>query len=339
MSDVIRIPSDFQVNDDREIVRHLFAEDVYDYPGQMLNLENVHKKYDGSGINICVLDTGFYPNHPDLDDLVLTESFTDSPNDKLDRNGHSTHIRGIIGMKKNGKGLIGIAPGAKVHVGKVMKNGFGSPEWLADGIDWCIEKGMDIIVGSLGMPNDNYSVRMAVKRAGEAGILMFFASGNEGKNGILYPAALPEGIAIGAVDAAKILAHFSNIGTALDLVAPGVSIKSSWINGNYKEASGTSMATPIAAGVAALYLQKAREKAGYKVEPYKIRNKLYEFSEDLGDAGLDIKYGYGLVSTRYFYSDWIIIDKDPLGPPGRGCLLALLMSAAFWVIPFLILFK
>ncbi len=335
--DVVRIPSDFQVSD-REIVRTMFIDDVYDYPGHMLNLPEVHKYYTGEGIHMCVLDTGLYRRHPDLDDDIFKKSFTDDKYDIEDRHGHSTHVRGIINMQRNGKGYVGIAPGAKVHIGKVMKAGAGSPDWLAAGIDWCVEMKFDIIVGSLGTSRNLKVIREAVERAARAGILMFFASGNEGASRVLFPAGLPDGIAIGAVDAAKLLANFSNTGTALDLVAPGVGIKSSWIDGNYKESSGTSMATPIAAGVAALYLQAARQR-DTGIPPFKIRDKLYQSSEDLGDRGLDIKYGYGLVSTHSVMSGKVVlVDDDKLKDhfgedylaPARGCLLALLVSAALW---------
>ena len=255
----IHIPPDFTVNHDRQIVRSLFSGDVYDWPGQMLNLEEVHQHYTGKGVSIGVLDTGYYGGHPDLDDDIMVRSFTEAPDLVGDDKGHGTHVRGIIGMQCNGQGLVGVAPDAKVHVGKVMVNGFGAPVWSARGIHWCVDMGFDIICGSFGMRAEVQAVKDAVKRAREAGVICVFAAGNESAVQVLYPARDPYSIAVGAIDAAKMHADFSNIGSNLDLVGPGVNIKSTWIDGEYREASGTSMATPIVVGVIALYIQKMRE--------------------------------------------------------------------------------
>lgn len=252
------IPDDFTVNHERQIVRSLFNTDVYDWPGQMLNLPEVHKKYTGKGVTIGVLDTGYYGGHPDLDDDIMVKSFTEAPDLVGDDNGHGTHVRGIINMQKNGEGLVGVAPGAKVHVGKIMVNGFGAALWSARGIHWCIDQGFDIICGSFGMRAEVEVVKEAVDRAEREGVICVFASGNESAVQVLYPARHRHAIAVGAVDSAKMHANFSNIGANLNLVAPGVNIKSSWIDGEYREASGTSMATPIVAGIIALYIEKMR---------------------------------------------------------------------------------
>ncbi|OHB76366.1 MAG: hypothetical protein A2Z25_12675 [Planctomycetes bacterium RBG_16_55_9] len=178
-----------------------------------------------------------------------------------------------------------------------MLDGAGSG-YLSDvtaGIDWAIENGMQIISLSMGTNYDYQTLRDACARADAAGIIVVAAAGNDYRNRrgreldtVDYPARYDSVIAVGAIDRMDTKAYFSSTGSTLELVAPGVSIYSTYNGGSYTIMSGTSMAGPHVAGVAALIL------AGPGGD---VRTVLQETAEDLGDAGRDSWYGCGLVNA------------------------------------------
>ena len=234
----VRIPGDFHFNPD-PIVRSMFTQDLYDWWGRMLNLEEVHKHATGKGVNIAILDTGFFANHPDLLDNGLVADFT-SDNDPRDSAGHGSHVRGLIGMQPNGKGYVGAAPGATLHIGKVLDmNGIGTIKWLEEALVWCLDNEFDWVTGSLSMGASNDRIVKRINQLKEKGIGCTFAAGNDFKNKVSFPASLEHCIAVGAHDYSKLPADFSNIGPTLDLLAPGVNVNSTWIDGDYRSASGS----------------------------------------------------------------------------------------------------
>jgi len=153
---------------------------------------------------------------------------------------------------------------------------------------------MDIVNMSLGSSSDNQSFHDAIRKVYEAGIIQVAAAGNNGltDGSIDYPAKYPETIAVSAVgqnsDGSLYPANFSSYGPEIDLTAPGVNIKSTYINGNYKTFDGTSMATPHVSGVAALTLSVK----GW-MSPDELKTYLKNRAENLG---LDpYKQGAGLI--------------------------------------------
>lgn len=223
----------------------------------MLNLEEVHKHVTGEGVSIAVLDSGHH-EHPDLREDGLVEDFT-SDGSPVDGNGHGTHVRGLIGMQSNGRGFVGVAPGATIHVAKVLDyNGVGSARWLENALTWVLDHDFDWCTGSLSMDSENERITRRIHQMRDKGIGCSFAAGNDFAKKVSFPASLAHCIATGAHDAAKIPANFSNIGVDLDILAPGVHVNSSWIDNNYKSASGSSMATPIVAGICALIIELER---------------------------------------------------------------------------------
>lgn len=253
----------------------------------------------GEGIKVAVLDTGVDYRHPDLSsNFKMGVNFTtNNPDDVMDRQGHGTHCAGVIAGCDNDFGIVGVAPQAHIYAGKVLgDNGSGSIQGIINGIEWAIRQEVDIISMSLGCSVDpGPTLHDAIKRARAAGIVIVAASGNESTH-CGWPAAYDEVIAVGALDQAFGKAGFSNFGKELDVIAPGVNILSTYLNSTYAKLSGTSMATPMVAGVVAL-IQSFCRKQGVKATPDKIVQLITERSVDLGDAGHDDNFGNGLINV------------------------------------------
>jgi subtilisin family serine protease len=232
--------------------------------------------FSGKGIRVAVLDTGFDLQHPDFAGRnPVTRSFVagELVQDGL---GHGTHCIGTAcGPRVPGQlPRYGIAFDAQIHAGKVLSNrGSGTDTQILAGIEWAITSGCQVISMSLGadVPFGTPFSRIfeAVgQRALNRGTLIVAAAGNESKRdqGILkpvgHPANCPSFLAVAAIDSAGAIATFSSAsdprGGAVDIAAPGVAVHSSWpMPTRYRTISGTSMATPHVAGVAAL-LAEAR---------------------------------------------------------------------------------
>lgn len=253
----------------------------------------------GEGMKVAVLDTGVDLTHPDLAQNIqaYVNFTTDNREDVIDRQGHGSHCSGVIAAIDNQIGVIGIAPNASLYVAKVLgDDGAGSVEWMIQGIDWAIEQQVDIVSMSLGCSEDpGAELYDAIKRARSAGIIIVAASGNESTS-CGWPAAYEEVIAVGAIDQALDKASFSNFSKEVDVAAPGVNIMSTYLNGGYARLSGTSMATPIVAGVVAL-IQSFSRKNDIQATPELIMQMINQRSVDLGEAGHDVNFGNGLINV------------------------------------------
>ncbi|PSB15306.1 protease [Phormidesmis priestleyi ULC007] len=237
--------------------------------------EVTQSKYSGAGIKVAVLDTGFDLTHPDfLGRNVTAKSFVEGQ-DVQDGNGHGTHCIGTAcGSKTPGVlPLYGIAYNAEIYAGKVLSNeGSGTDSQILQGIEWAIANGCDIISMSLGaatQPGQSYSriYEAIAKRALKRGTLIVAAAGNESNRsaGIIRPVGRPANcpsiLAVAAIDVQLQVASFSTQGInpkggQIDIAAPGVKVRSSWILPlHYRTISGTSMATPHVAGIAALHAE------------------------------------------------------------------------------------
>ena len=260
-----------------------------------------------SDILVAVLDTGIDYNHPDLaaNYVPLGYDWVNNDNDPLDDFGHGTHCAGIIAATINNSiGIAGLAQ-VKIMAEKVMNaGGMGYYDWIAAGVYDAVAKGAKIISMSLGGSDDAPIFHDAVKYALAHGVLVIAAAGNSHSNVPMYPAAYPEVIAVSATDENDTLASFSNFGNWIDLAAPGVNIYSTMptytvmmniigYDMNYTYASGTSMACPHVAGVAALTWSLLPSST-----PDRIRTILEHTADDLGAPGFDTSYGYGRINAR-----------------------------------------
>jgi subtilisin family serine protease len=234
--------------------------------------------YDGSGVDIAVLDTGVDESHPDLSGRVsATGNFTDSPTAE-DQFGHGTHVAAIAAGTGAGSdgARPGVAPGANLLAGKVLNDdGFGYDSWIIAGMEWAVAEGAEIVNLSLGggATDGTDPLSQAVNRLStEHGTLFVIAAGNDGADyAVGTPGAATTALTVGAVDRADELASFSSRGPRVadnapkpEITAPGVGIVAARAAGtglgtpvdeHYTAVSGTSMATPHVAGAAALLAQ------------------------------------------------------------------------------------
>jgi thermitase len=234
---------------------------------------------------VAVLDSGVDYNHEDLRNNMWTRPANlpayvddelgpindengydaDAIGDPMDDNGHGTHCAGIIGAEgNNGIGVAGINWKVRIMPLKFLgRGGFGTTQDAIEAINYAIDrkkKGVNLRVISASWGSNNYSraLQDTIRAAGDAGILFVAAAGNDSSSNDRrphYPSNydLPNVISVAALDRNDRLASFSNYGvTSVHVAAPGKEILSTWLNGSYREASGTSMATPYVSGVAAL---------------------------------------------------------------------------------------
>ncbi|MFX3675264.1 MAG: S8 family serine peptidase [Paenisporosarcina sp.] len=248
--------------------------------------------YTGKGVKIAVIDSGISPH----EDLVIAggQSFVDYTTSYYDDHGHGTHVAGIIAAKDNGIGVKGVASEAELYAVKVMnKEGESYLSNLIAGVDWAISNDMDIINMSLGAQVDSTAFHNIIDEAYSKGMLIVAAAGNDGTGSgdtVDYPARYSSVIGVGAIDQQNNHASFSSTGPSVEVVAPGVSVLSTYMNGTYARMNGTSMAAPYVAGYFALLKQ-----AYPSLTNVQLRSILTQNTKDLGAPGADIYFGNGLL--------------------------------------------
>jgi subtilisin family serine protease len=230
--------------------------------------------HTGRGIRVAVLDTGFDVAHPDFAGRAVTATSFVAGQSAQDGHGHGTHCVGTACGPRAPEGSrgYGVASGAEVFVGKVLSDeGSGTDAEILAGIAWAVRNRCQVISMSLGadVPEPSPAYTAAGRRALDAGSLIVAAAGNNadrrsGDVGFVgVPANSPDVLAVGALDPSLAVAWFSARSTAVpggqvDLAAPGVDVYSSWpMPGRYETISGTSMATPHVAGLAALWAEES----------------------------------------------------------------------------------
>jgi len=231
----------------------------------------------GDGVKVAIIDTGMDYNHADLAaNYADGYNSIDPAKPPLDDQGHGTHVSGTIGAVRDAKGVVGVAPKARLYAVKVLdRNGSGTFSNIVDGIQWAVDNGMQVINMSLGGSNGTPALAGAVAAADRAGITVICAAGND-SGPVNYPAKYPEAVAISASSSADKIASFSSRGTEIALIAPGVSVYSSALGGGYTTMSGTSMAAPHVTGLAALSV------AGGADTPAKVKAALKKAAVSLG---------------------------------------------------------
>lgn len=233
--------------------------------------------------------------------------FTTKNTNNYIANGHfvsNTHVTGIICAQNNDIGVVGVAPKSKVIPIKVLdKQGSGSLTTVAKGIRWAVDVAKaDIITMSLGSPGRIQEVRKAIQYAAKRGVPTFVAAGNAGDTEeVFYPAAYPETIAIGSISQNFNRSKFSNTGKNLDFMAPGHKILSTVPDNWYAILSGTSMACPFVAGIAALLLSYTRRHK-LKISLKTVENYRQLFREHT------IPVSNKKIADKKFYQGFGIID-------------------------------
>lgn len=283
------------------------------------NSSELTKTSGGEGVRVAVIDTGILANHPDLKNrIVKCKDFTSTRfpivNGKCeDKNGHGTHVAGIIAADggEDGLGIFGIAPAAGLYAFKACgPNGTCYADDVAVGIKTAVDDGANIINLSLGSDRPSAFIEEAVDYAFSKDTLVVAAAGNDGPyvESIDYPAADPKVLAVGAFGPLLKIADWSSRGINskttplvieekdLELAAPGVNIESTWNNGGYAILSGTSMASPFVAGLAA--------KLWAGLDPLDpnpsqtVRGILHKTTMDIDLPGEDDSSGLGFFRLR-----------------------------------------
>jgi hypothetical protein len=275
-----------------------------------IDAEKVWPTNTGAGQDVAILDTGIDFDHPDLQanvrggiyfagwiiDELFGKDGSTNPADWNDGHGHGTHCAGIVAAINNEIGAVGVAPGANLWGVKVLgDDGSGYTSDIIQGIQWCTTHGIEVASMSFG-GGGTASLQSACQAAYDAGVLLVAAAGNDYGGPVTYPAAYSSVLAVSAVgqnpDGSIYLAGFSNVGPQIELAAPGVNIYSTFKDGGYQTWSGTSMACPHVAGTAALVWATGLSS------PSAVRAQMCNTAEDLGTAGWDASYGYGLVDAE-----------------------------------------
>lgn len=253
----------------------------------------------GKGVVIAILDDGV-GYHPALDGATVLRmhnavSAEESP--------HGTMVASLIAGQE--KAFTGTAPGATLISYKVMGiSGEGDTFTLASAIVDAVNAGATVINISLSAYGNNKALESAVEYASERGVVIVAAGGNDGVNMPVYPAAYSNVNVLGvaAVDATGQRVYFSNIGSHIDIAAPGVGINAAAGDGDYELFSGTSLAAPIVAGSIAGILSMNQGMSSD--DAIKL---LGEFASDAGDVGSDEEYGAGIINLQR------VLEKDEVG--------------------------
>ncbi|KFL16674.1 S8 family peptidase [Geobacillus stearothermophilus] len=246
-------------------------------------------------VPVAIIDSGVDLTHPDLIRRlgpgynVLADDR--SPNDE---NGHGTHVAGIIASQPNNdEGVAGITWFNPIMAVKALNaDGYGTSIDVAKGIRWAVDHGAKVINLSLGNYQPSSVLEEAIRYADAHDVVLVAASGNDSTSQPSFPAAYPEVISVGAVDPDLSYALYSNYGEYIDVVAPGTNIASTFAGHQYAALSGTSMAAPHVAALAALI-----RSVNPRLSNDEVRSIILESADDLGERGKDPYYGYGLINV------------------------------------------
>ncbi|OOE45433.1 S8 family peptidase [Salinivibrio kushneri] len=216
---------------------------------------NYSTNFDGTGVTAYVIDTGVTTSHVEFGGRARSGyDFVDNDNDASDCNGHGTHVAGTIGGSQ-----YGVAKNVDIVGVRVLScSGSGSTSGVIGGVDWVAANANGPSVANMSLGGGvSTALDRAVASAVQSGVSFMLAAGNSNADACnSSPAREPSGVTVGSSTIRDTRSSFSNWGSCLDVFAPGSDIKSAWYDGSYRTISGTSMATPHVAGVAALYLQE-----------------------------------------------------------------------------------
>jgi len=289
-------------------------------PAALIYLKEAHTFSTGNpSVKIAILDTGIDRTHDEISHAMLpgrdfvdiidgAEKFIGDylgfDSDPEDDVGHGTHVCGIVAGtgRKMAKGVVPSCKIIPVRVLGALKKGTtvvgaGLIDNINTGIKWAVDQGADVINMSLGIKHEGGGLphQDVIRYAQSKGVTIVAASGNDGKQDLYYPGALPGVIAVGAVDQNDQIAGFSTYGSHVSFVAPGTNIISSFPENKYSMSSGTSQASPYVAGAIAL-LKSVALKAGRKLSDNQVKYILKHTSDRPTGRIKELKSGYGRIN-------------------------------------------
>lgn len=281
-------------------------KDYFQYTHSSLHTKSAYKVSNKKNVKVAVIDSGVDFNHPELKGKVTTSINVADPMKKSVAMSHGTHVAGIIAAKMNNQiGGYGVYPNASILSYDVF-NGeeYANAYDVANAIIKATKSGAKIINMSIGGFEESPVLESAINYAHAKGVTIFAASGNEDTDSPSLPASYEHVISVGSTNENQKRSEFSNYGPSLDIMAPGENIYSTSYNNErgstFEFMSGTSMASPNAAGYAAMLVSKHK-----KINPDQIEYILKQTAKDRGAKGYDLKYGYGLIqplkAVKYDY--------------------------------------
>ncbi|MBC8073689.1 MAG: S8 family serine peptidase, partial [Deltaproteobacteria bacterium] len=300
----------------------------------------------GEGVVVAVIDTGVAwkdaPGVKQVPDLAQTEfvageSFINGLPEGLDDHAHGTHVAGTIAQStNNGIGVTGIAYKAKIMPLKVLsKDGRGSVPGIANAIRYAADHGAQVINMSLGGPLPSSVLAKAIEYAHKKGVVTVCAAGNEHRSKVGYPAANKHAVAVSATDYGRQLTFYSNWGKDIDVAAPGGDTRADKngdgspdgvlqntiligqpLKNDYLLFQGTSMASPHAAGVAALIMSSG------VTNPDEVERVMKETAVHPDKVEWDQKYGAGIIDAKA-----AVTASNESYAPERAGLLGLMLLA------------
>ena len=327
-----RNPRVVTVEENLEVQAMLFDDEYGDtWSINNINAKQVHDSGNtGAGVKVGIIDSGISTSHVDLN-VVDGEDFVENDGDPDDVYGHGTHVGGTVCSTMNGFGAVGVAPDCDLYSLRVLNDaGSGSTDDILAAVNWAVTHNLDIINLSLGRSTDMGSIAEATFQAAyDAGLVIVAAAGNSGNprgkgQNTIYPANYSSVIAVAATDSNNNRASFSSTGNNVEIAAPGASVHSTWndfesyynpqpvcdnddIDMCYKDASGTSMASPQVAGVAALII------AAGVTDVQAVRTLLTDTATPLGDTK---QFGAGLVNAQAAIDSIVPVSDDPIADAG-----------------------
>lgn len=250
-----------------------------------------------SNVIVAVLDSGADMNQPDLAGRLLPGyDFVNGTASVTDDFGHGTAVCGTVAADgNNGIGVAGVAYGCSLIPVKVMdSSGFAAYSTIANGINYAVENGARVINLSIAGSDSSDTLQQAIDYAWSNNVVLVAAAGNAATNTPMYPAACNHVLGVSATAQDDSLAYFSSYGTFVGISAPGMMIWTTQddTNNPYAPWQGTSFASPIVAGVAALVIS-----ANPTLSNDQVVSLLEQSADDLGTPGYDPYFGYGRVNA------------------------------------------
>jgi len=285
-----------------------------------LNQVNANAGWDittGSNtVTIAILDTGIQTTNLDFAGrFVSGYNSLDGSSNVEDVYGHGTHVAGIAAATgDNAYGIAGLNWFASIMPVKVLNDtGSGSTSSVANGITWAVDHGANVINMSLGSSFIQIPIQAAIQYAHDHGVVVVASAGNDGDTRYNYPASYDNVISVGAISSSNLVASFSNQNDKVDVVAPGVNIVSDALTGITRLMSGTSQAAPFVSGLVSLLFGMSK----FNHNPDAIEEAIKNSATDLGDAGRDNVYGYGLINIAAAMNYPVVTVVPPESSPSE----------------------